>query len=251
MTFQRYLSEAFDRVGALLVLATVPLFATFLHVDNVRKVMAAPGFHFGVAFRFPTSIPTFWTFVSVPNPDSGVFVSPTLFFAPIFVVVESALAAGYLGSVRDGVETGTFDFVTNVRAYFRPLLGYTVLVWLVQLLAFALGLLFFPLLLVALVAMLVLAYWFYGVPYLVVVADLSLDAALRRSFELATTDSAYFEYGTRYLLFVLAVSLVGTLFVNLGVVGVVLGAVFAAPLALALTVATVSFFSDHHATPEY
>ncbi|WP_458209321.1 hypothetical protein [Haladaptatus sp. NG-SE-30] len=251
MTFQRYLSTGVGRVEDLLPLAVVPLFATFLHVDNVRKVIAAPGLHFGVNFRFPTSIPTFWTFASVPNPDSGVFISPTLFFAPIFILLESALAAGYLGSVRDGIETGSFDFVQNIRSYFLPLLGYTLLVWLVQLLMFALGLLFFPLLLVGLVAMLVLAYWFYGAPYLVVVADLSLDDALRRSYDLATTDSAYFEFGTRYLVFVLVVSVIGTLFVNLGIIGIVVGAVLAAPVSLALSVATVSFFLDHCTTPEY
>ncbi len=164
------------------------------------------------------------------------------------VIVESVLSAGYLGSVRDAIETGDYDFARNAKEYFVPLFGYTVLVWVVLLLSFGVGVVFPPLLFVALPVLLVLSYLFYGVPFLVVVDDCSLGEALRRSNKLArggsNTDTTYASFGVGYLVFVFVGSIVGTLFINLGVLGVVVGAVASAPVALALTVATVEFFID-------
>ncbi|GKZ16203.1 hypothetical protein [Haladaptatus sp. T7] len=248
MSFGDYLSDGFDRLGTLLPLALVPLFATFLHLDNIRRATSFTGYHLGATFRFPTAIPTFWTFVSLPNQGVGVHVSPTMYFAPVTIVVESVLAAGYLGSVRDAIETGRYDFARNAKEYFVPLLGYTLLVWAVLLVAFGVGVAFAPLLFVALPVMLILSYLFYGTPFLVVVDDCSLGEALRRSNDLAVggsdADTTYGSFGVGYLVFVFVASLVGTLFINLGVVGVVLGAVLSAPVALALTAATVEFFVD-------
>jgi hypothetical protein len=127
VNFTDYLGDGFDRLETLLPLALVPFFSTFLHFDNIRKATTS-GYHFGATFRFPTAIPTFWTFVSVPNEPSGVHVSPLLYLAPLTIIVESVLSAGYLGSVRDAVETGNYDFARNAKEYFVPLFGYTVLV---------------------------------------------------------------------------------------------------------------------------
>jgi hypothetical protein len=248
VSFSDYLGDGFDRLGTLLPLALVPFFATFLHFDNIRRATTVSGYHFGATFRFPTAIPTFLTFVSLPNQAAGVHVSPTLYFAPLTIIVESLLSAGYLGSVREAIETGGYDFTRNVKDYFLPLLGYTVLVWVVLLLSFGMSVVFAPLLFVVLPVMLILSYLFYGAPFLVVVDDCSLGEALRRSNRLAVSnsnvDTTYASFGFGYLLFVFVASLVGTLFINLGTLGVVLGAVLSAPVALALTVATVEFFID-------
>jgi hypothetical protein len=101
-------------------------------------------------------------------------------------------------------------------------------------------LLVFPLMLV----WLVLAYYLYATPYLFVAEERGLTDALGRSYELSQETSDYTRFAVRYLLFVAAASLVGTLFVNLKLVGVLLGAVLAAPLGLALNAATMAFVTD-------
>lgn len=241
-------SEYLERGRAVLdhhpSLAVVPLLAAFLHVDNVRKVLAEPDVHFGVTFRLPTSIATFWTFASVPTLDSGFYVSPTLWLAPLFVVVESALAAGYLGSIHDAVETGRYEFGRNTKRYFPRFAGYTLLLWLALALAVPVALVSPALVLLLVPVWLVLAYFFYATPYLFVAADLGVVDALRRSYELSQETDSYGRFALRYLLFVAAASIVGTLFVNLKLVGVVLGAVLAAPLALTLNAATMAFVTD-------
>ncbi|MFH5843392.1 hypothetical protein [Haladaptatus sp. CMAA 1909] len=248
MSFTDYLENGFDRLETLLPLALVPFFSTFLHFDNLRKATTISGYHFGATFRFPTAIPTFWTFVSLPNGPSGVHVSPLLFLAPVTIIVESVLSAGYLGSVRDAVETGDYDFARNAKEYFLPLLGYTALVWVVLLLSFSVGVVFPPLLFVALPVLLVLSYLFYGAPFLVVVDDRSLGEALRRSNRLArgesNTETTYASFGIGYLVFVFVASIVGTLFINFGIFGIVVGALVSAPVAVALTAAAVEFFID-------
>ena len=245
MNFTDYLSDGFDRLGDLLPLALVPFFATFLHIDDIRKTVNLTGGHMGVKFQFPTALPTYWTFTSVPNSTvTGVHISPTMYFAPIYVVVTSVLMAGFLGSIRESIETGRYDFAYNARTYFLPFLGYSVLVWVAFFASFALGVAFGPLLIVALLALFVLSFVFYGAPFLIVVDDRSLVEALRGSYELAAVDSDYAAFGGGYFVFVLVASLVGTLLINLGISGIVIGAVLSAPVSLALTVATVEFFID-------
>ena len=94
-------------------------------------------------------------------------------------------------------------------------------------------------------AFLVLSYLFYATPYLLVVADAPVGEALGRSYEWALAGGPYFAYGVAYLLFVAAVSAAGTVVVvNLGAVGILLGAVASAPVALALTFATTEFVAE-------
>nr|WP_256487779.1 MULTISPECIES: hypothetical protein [unclassified Haladaptatus] len=228
----------------MLPLAVVPLLATFIDIDKIRKVSEVNGLRLGVSFHFPTGLPTFWTFVSLPNTTTGIHISPMWYFVPIYAVVTSILMGGFLGSIRDGIETGSYDFTYNARNYFLPLLGYTVLVWVAILATGGAALVFAPLIFVALLVLLVLNFVFYGVPFIVVVDDRSLTEALRRSYELATGESKYATFGVGYLVVVFLLSLVGTLFINLGIAGIVIGAVLSAPVSLALTVATVEFFID-------
>ena len=79
-----------------------------------------------------------------------------------------------------------------------------------------------------------LSYLFYATPYLLVVADASVGEALGWSYEWALAGGSYFTYGAAYLLAVAAASLVGTaVVVNLGALGIGLGAIVSAPVALA------------------
>jgi hypothetical protein len=244
-SFGTRFEDGWKRAMDNLPLAVVPFASSLLAADNIRRVRAAEGVNLGMTFSFPSALPDLWTFVNVPNSGSGIHVSPTVAFLPVQILVEAVLVAGLVGSAAALVRTGSYDFADETREHFVPMLKYVALVNLVTFSTVAFAVVS-PLLLVVLIpALLVLKYLFYATAYLVAVADESLGDALARSFEWATDGGPYFSYGVGYLLFAALVSVVASTFVvNLGVVGIVVGAAATAPVALALTFATTEFVAD-------
>lgn len=244
-SFGDRLGDGWDRALDHLPLAAVPLVSSLLAVDNARRVLASERLHFGLAFRFPAALPDLWTFVSLPGREAGVHVSPALAALPVLILVRAALVAGLVGSVHDLLRTGEYDFAANVRRYFAPVVVYEVVVHVAGLAAVAVGIAAFPLAFLLLPAFIVASYLFYAAPYVLVVADCGVADALGRSYAWATDGGPYLAFGAGYLLFVTATSVVATAFVvNLGALGVVVGALASAPVALALTFATTEFVAD-------
>lgn len=240
--FTALLEEAASQAH-LRPLAVVPFLASFSYVDKLRRLRTSDGVHFGVSFGFPEPIATVWTFVHVPQRDGGgVYLhTPELLWFPIATVLLGGMAAGYLGSIDAGLD-GAYDVRRAVRSYALPLIGFEFLKLGVIGAVAAAALVAVPVAVGLLLVGLVLGYLFYAAPYLIVAADCSLVAALRRSFTLATDGGAYATFFVSYLLAVAAVSLVATpLVVNLGLLGAVLGAALAAVPALTLNVATMLF----------
>lgn len=244
-SFGERLEAGLGRATDHLPLAVVPLLASLLSVDNVRRVLDFRGVHLGIAFPLPPAVPDLWTFVNVPNQGSGVHVSPTLPLLPVLVVVQAALAAGLLGSVHQVLRKGTYDFSRNAKRYFVPFLAYQALVGVALLATVALGAVAPPLLLLAIPAYLVFAYLFYAAPYLLVVEDLGVVAALARSYGWALAGGAYARFAGGYLLAVAGISVVATaVVVNAGAVGIAVGTIAGAPVALAFAFATTRFVAD-------
>lgn len=243
------LAAAREVAAAHLALALVPFVSAFLDVTNSVRVVSFRGGHAGITFRFPAAVVDYWTFASVPNPPDGVHVTGMLLFVPVAILVKAALAAGYLGSIADVIETGRYDFGANVRQYVVPFLGYVAIAFLLGSGGVALALLGGPrgaaLLVVLLVPVfLIFGYLFYATPYLIVLRDAGLVAALRGSYAYAMAGGPYAAFALRYLVAVLLLSVIGTVFVNLGAIGVVVGAVLAAPVGLIFNVAVMDFVRD-------
>ncbi len=258
VAFRSVLTDSWERAtGGLLPLAFVPLLSGVLGFENVLRILAYDGYHAGVRFALPAMVVDVWTFVSVPTPDGGVHVLPYLPLYPIVVALQGLLGAGLLGSIHQAQSTSEYRFLENVSRYGGRLLLYAALVHALTA-PFLFATLSNPagavgLLLLAFPVGLALWYCFFAAPYLVVVDDARLLEALGRSFELAVDGGAYFEYARKYFLFVAAVSLFTTIVaVNLPIVGLFAALVATAPLALALTVATVrvvtDFFGDRSTT---
>lgn len=247
MTFPDRVGTVWPRVRPHLELALVPALTSLLAIENIRRVTQSDGFTIGATFRFPAPIIDLWTFVNVPAPQAGgLFVSPLVAFFPVLLVVEGLIAAGYLGSVEATLRSGTYDFVDSVRRYGVRIVIYTVL-W--NGVVFLLGLLAVTnpvFILVGIVLFLWLSYRLYATPYLIVTRDLSLGAALERSWGWGREGGEYFRFGVGYLLTVAAISIVGTFFVTTtGLVGVIVGVLVAAPLGLAFTAATMAFVREY------
>ena len=244
-SFTTRFEAGWKRANENLPLAAVPVVSSLLNVDAIRRVVAYDGGHFGVKFPLPMTIADLWTFVSLPNQGPGVHVSPTLWLLPVVVAVQSALVAGYLGSVRDLLEGAEYDFAANARRYFLPMLGWQVLVSVPTYALVGLGMAAGPLVLLLIPFYFVAAYLFYATPYLLVVADAGLGEAVSRSLEWGFSGGSYFSFAAGYLLFGVALSVVLSPFVvNLGAIGIVGGLALSAPVALALAFATVEFVAE-------
>lgn len=243
--FSARLETGWKRATEYPELALVPVLSSLLSPDNVRRVLEFRGGHFGLSLRFPVALADLWTFVSLPSQGPGIHVSPTLPLVPVLILVQTALVAGLLSSVHEVLETGEYDFAGSVRRYFVRILLFEVLVWALGLATFAIGVAGLSLVLLAIPAFFVLSYLFYATPYLLVVADLNLGDALARSYEWAVAGGSYFSFAIGYLLVVAAASIFGTaVVVNLGAVGILVGTIVSAPVALALTFATTEFVAD-------
>lgn len=242
--FASLVREAADRFDDLAALAAVPLFTSLLAFDNIERAAAGGefDFHAGVAFSFPNAVVDLWTFVSLPAGEPGVRVAEPLWLLLVVFAVQSALTAGYLGSIHRRLDGERIDFLGDVGRYFPRILAYQALAWGVTLLALFVGILTGPFVLLLFPAALVLNYLFFAAPYLIVVRDASVGTAIRESYEWAIDGGGYFAYAVRHLAAVAAVSIPTTLVaVNFGVVGVVLAAVATAPVGLTLSAATTLF----------
>lgn len=234
-------SLAFTREYA--ELAWVPLVTALLAVDDLVAVGSQGGL--GVHLSFPLSRADLWTFVQRPT-TAGVdvaapFVGETsvvlgLALLAAYLVVSGALTAGYFGSIAEALETGSFDFVANVRRYARRMIVLETLV----LVAFAALLAPIaavpPLFVVAVVLGFVAAYFLFPTAYLVVLEDRSVLGAIERAVELVQTHQPI-GFVLHVALAVGACSIVLSTLARSSVPGAVTAAVLAAPLGLALNAA--------------
>jgi hypothetical protein len=119
--------------------------------------------------------------------------------------------------------------------------GFPLLVLVLGLAGVGVGVVAAPLLLLTLPLLLLGAYLFYPVPYLVITED----AALARSPELTGGGGPALSYFVQYALVTAALSVPATLvFVNLGLTGLVLGCVALAPVATVFDMAMMAFVRD-------
>ena len=258
MSLNSLLSDAASYTERLLVLAVVPFVTALLNWNDVTAAAAARN-QYGVTFGTPIPIVDLWSFVDpptsqgtgqVPVGDPVVVAGSVLVvvaFALVFVVVQGLLLAGYLGSIRDGIErpNGGFDFFVNVRRYAARMIGLQFLVIGVMVAIIAVLLVapvLFPL---AFVGIFVLAYLFFPAPYLVVLDDVALVDALERSLALTLRESGPPVFFLAYLVLSAMISLPLTaVTLNGGLAGVLIAAAFAAPVSLWLTIFTYLFVAS-------
>ncbi|MFB6081427.1 MAG: hypothetical protein ABEJ67_01265 [Halanaeroarchaeum sp.] len=229
-------SSTLDRATALtkaaLPLAVVPVLATLLDVGKV-VAMTAPRSGGGMKFPFPTGLPTLWTFTSVSTQGSGVSVVPTatmslVMAVPLLVVgflLTSALEAGFLGSLARRAAGRRPSFSDAVTDYVVPILVKNVL----SMLSLLLALPFFVFPPLAVLVSLVVSYFIYGMPFVIVVEDVGAIDALRASVGYGKRGGAYLTYGVGFLVVGAVASVFFTSMVyGLGLLGVLIGAVVVA-----------------------
>ena len=258
MSLPALLSDAASYTERLLVLAVVPFVTALLNWNDVTAAAAA-GDQYGVTFGTPIPIVDLWSFVDAPTSQGAgqvpvgdpVVVAGSVLvvvaFAAVFVVFQGLLLAGYLGSIRDGVErsVGEFDFVANVSRYASQMIGFQLLVVGLVVATIAVLLVAPALFPLAVLGIFVLAYLFFPTPYLVVIDDAPLADALDWSLELTTGVRGPPVFFLAYLLLSAVISLPLTaVALNGGLAGVLVAATFAAPVGLWLTIFTYLFVAS-------
>lgn len=231
-------------VGRLLPLALVPLATALLRVRDLLAVSRTDGV--SVRASFPVYRYDVWNFLEAPR-GGGLSVSlpfgtlePLTLLVPLlgaYVLVSGLLSAGYFGSIADGVTTGRFDFVANVRRFGARTVTLEALVVLALAAAFLPLVIVPPLFVAAILAALVLSYLYFPTVYVLVLEDRGVGSALGRARDLVRQHRPIgFFLSVAFVTALCSVPL--SLVARIGPVGGLLAAVVAAPLGLAFNVAT-------------
>lgn len=194
------LDSAARVAGRVPAYAAIPALLTLLAFDNVAAAASSGGFGVSVKFSLPTAVATLWTVFDPPTTGLS-FVSPTPVYAlPVYLVVDAALTAGYLGGIHDAARGADPDFAAGVESYALPVLGVRVVEFLtlgafgfllVASGSLALAAVAFPLLLFA-------GYLIWAAPFLVVARDRGVVDALAESVSLALDGGRYFRFSVLY-----------------------------------------------------
>lgn len=242
----------FDRAVAVtqesMVLAVVPVVATLLSLSKVQQALATAGGG-GITFPFPTGLPTLWSYVSLPGVTAAGGITATgpgalLVFVVVFLVgllVTSALEAGFLGALDGQVSSGDRGFVDGIEQFTLRIVG-------VNLIRAAMVLVALPFLIlppIAIIVVIVLSYFIYGLSFVVVVRDVRVLTALSETLEHAADAGDYATFAVGHLVAGAGASIVlSGLVRNAGIVGILIGAVVVAVPAVFVAVYGVLLFRD-------
>lgn len=226
------LTRASRIAGRVSAYAVVPVALTLFAFG---KVLAAAGggsgVTFNVKFSFPADVATLWTVVDPPAQGVTLHSPTPLVFVPVFLAIEAALVAGYLGGIRDAYRNTDPDFPAAATDHWLSILGVRVFQFALfsglalLLIAGGTG----ALLVVGFPLLFVLGYLLWGAPYLVVLRGSDALTALAESATLALDGGDYFVFSITYAFAVAVVSIfVSPLVSSAGVVGVFVGAVLVA-----------------------
>ncbi|WP_117365669.1 hypothetical protein [Natrarchaeobaculum sulfurireducens] len=282
--FPRHLGHVTDRVDDILPFVTVPFALSVLEVEQIERALDPTTASINLEFSLPSPLLTLWDLVDPPEPSgadtqhvgpgasnggqpgattTGTDVSIDMPLETFFPALESSLltvigiailvyavmaglvTAGYLGGIDRRLRDEPAAIGRCLSQYGPRLVLYHLLVFGAFLAMFPFALALPGLILLAIPVVLVLGYLFYAVPFLIVVADVSLVDAFRRSAQFGLQERAYFWFAIGHALVCAIASIVLSLLVTVGAgVGVLLALVVGPAFALLVTAATVSFVQE-------
>ncbi|WP_232701370.1 hypothetical protein [Halobacterium wangiae] len=225
------LARASRLAGRVSEYAVVPAVLTLFAFGKVAAAIDPSNVGVNVKFALPTDVATLWTVVDPPAQGVTLHSPTPLLFVPIFLVVEAAVVAGYLGGIRDAHRDRDPDFLAAVEDHWLSILGVRVVQFLlfgglaIVLLAGGAGVL----VVVGLPLVFVLGYLLWAAPYLVVLRGSDALTALAESATLALDGGDYLAFSAAYAVVVAVASVVlSPLVTSAGVVGVLVGTVLVA-----------------------
>lgn len=228
------LSRAGRVAGRVAPYAAIPFVLSLLAVQKVSSAAGPSDIAFSLKFALPADVATLWTVVDPPTQGVAVQSPVPLVAVPVFLVVEAAVVAGFLGVVRDAYREDRPDFLAAARDHWLSVLGVRVVQFVVFVglgAVLVTGGLFGVV--VGTPLFLLLGYLLWGAPYLVVLRDSDAWTAIAESVELASVGDRYLWFAVGYALVVAAGSIPVSVLVSTGgLAGVVVGAAAVAYPAL-------------------
>ncbi|WP_313691222.1 hypothetical protein [Halorarum halobium] len=249
--FPHHLSRGVDAVAEAPFLVLVPLVSTLLGFGRLDDLLASTQV-ISFTLGLPSPVPDLWAFlnatpaVGVTGGAVGTVGAPEIATLLVGTLVRAVLGAGLLGVLAGIIADGEPPaFTTAVSRHFVPVLAYEVLVVLGVLLLALVTLASggsAAVVLVGILLALPVLYAIYGTPFVAVARNCGFGDALSRSVSLAGS-APYALFTLGYAVLVLVCSpVVSGLAYAVGISGVLLAALVAAPIGTVLAATATSFF---------
>ena len=183
--------------------------------------------------------------IVMPLGDVGVGILGWLATALlVYAAISAVISAGYLGGIDRCLRGEPAAILACISEYAPRLFLYHLAVFAAFVAVLPVLAVVPPLVVLAIPVVIVLGYLFYAVPFLFVVDDAAFLEAFRRSYGFALEGGPYLRFALWHVAVAVVASILLSIAVSAGGVGFVLALVVAAPLALVLTGATVSFVGE-------
>ncbi|MFB6189086.1 MAG: hypothetical protein ABEI57_04310 [Halapricum sp.] len=241
--YRIWIAQGYSITKRHLLWALVPLVTSLLSVVSIHQTLEISGVYVRPTLSFPGPIVDLWTIVAVPLDGVGSLLHSVLVATlPLSAVLTGLIAGAYLGSLDDLLDHERPSFRRNLVRYGVRLGLYSLLWDGASAAAIGVMILSLPLGIAAFVVYLLVTYRLWATPYLVVAADLSLSAALRRSWRLSAGGGPYRQFSLYFLATTLLLSIPRTYgVVTYAPTGLVVGALVLAPIAMTMSVASLGF----------
>ncbi len=229
--------ECFSRgatiVGKVFPLILVNMLYSIIDFDSISRVLSFNGFHVGFKALIPKEVIDLWDLVSLPNTGGQVIYVEIAGIS--YSVTESAIALVMIVGLLLTVVYGIVSFIylrylfekgiglDSVAGWNRVIdvIAYNLLFYLIAI-VFAVFLVYGdPVAAVILVIVtLILSYFLYATPFIIVAKDEFVVNALKKSVSFAITDE-YLAYTLLFLLITVGCSFIFTLIVvNTKILGI-------------------------------
>ena len=239
-------SKAFNLTWKVIALSIVNIILSLLDFEAINRALSFRGIHIGFKFHLPTIIVRLWDLVSLPGGQGysattqlasveGMPMILVILFMLLLMLLTSIVAYIYLRIIvvkAIGREV-PLNYIRIIDLFLFQLLIMALMLLIVPI-AFAniaTGILFF-------ILMLIIYYFIYATPFIIVIHDRGLMEALKQSISLAMRG----EYLGFTLIYIVVTLILSPMYTILVVDGKIAGLIISFPLAgitgLWLTTAT-------------
>ncbi|RLG84068.1 MAG: hypothetical protein DRO40_02575 [Thermoprotei archaeon] len=245
-----YFSKGYEIAKRVIVLIIINIIVSLLNFNAIARISSFHGIHFGVKLTFPKIILDLWDLVSLPRKGfeiMGVSIVPNtsllmvIVYLIIYIILYSFLSYAYLVYI---LKNGLGEPVGAGLNRVLDLIIYSLIFLFIGLAMISFASLHPSLLVVSIFILLIITYFIYAAPFIVVSLDKDVFESINISIKLAKTDT-YFKYTLVYVLIIIIASIPATiLVVNMKIIGLLLAIIPISFLGLVLTVSTELVIKD-------
>jgi len=228
--------EAFRKVAYL---AIIPLFLDiFFHWYEGFLTAFSGTFRMGVKFSIPWDLPSIENFYDFPKITMMLPIYSAI-WTTISTVIYAFILGGYLGKIHQAVRGMQFEpFMKLSSKYFIRFLFLKILWLILALPAFFMGMVA----IVYIVFLLILGYFLYLTPFIIIADDIPFFDAIRKSVVLASNRGEVLKYALIFIVLTAIVSAFIYLLMNIPIAGFLISVIITSIVGTTFTAATMNFY---------